>query len=395
VQGGHLLLASSDGGLELLCKRIGEKSSRWAEWPAAGGTGVMMRAWLDLDAVRAAMPHAQALAERLPGAGRFLFGPLTAGIDTGHRLCAWLGGEGHDVLLLHAEVDGGSKGSPFADLLARGGAARSLPAPPPGTGAVLSLDRSLHALLGAPQRFLPEESQAQIRGFLSVADQLDGRTSFVDDLVGGLEEPVHAYLRMPESPPGNTELPLLLPELGFVARVRDGKVAEVLERTMQVLLLIADAERAQRNQFPFVGREVREPGIRGLCAEPLPWRGPGAMPAEAAIAPTLLFAEGHAVLASTREMAMALVAALRAGAPATVAGDRLVLRLPRWRDWLERNRGPFEVARMFEEGETAAESRRFFAALAAVLAAFDQLEIRASPGPERTAVELELRRSRQ
>jgi hypothetical protein len=49
---------------------------------------------------------------------------------------------------------------------------------------------------------------------------------------------------------------------------------------------------------------------------------------------------------------------------------------------------------MFDEGETAAGSRRFFGALAAVLAAFERLELRAEPGAERTAVELELRRAR-
>jgi hypothetical protein len=296
--------------------------------------------------------------------------------------------------MLRVEVDGGCKDSPFQGLLARGGGVRPLPAAPPGTGAMLSLDRSLHALLRAPERFLPEAGQAAIRGFLSIADQLDGRTSFVDDLVGALAEPVHAYLRLPEDTPTLAELPLQLPELGFVAPVRDGKVEPILQRTMQVLLVIADTERAQRNQFPFVGHDVREPGIRGFSAEPVPWRGPGAMPIEAAIAPTLLFAEGHAVLGSTPSMALALVAALRSGAKTMVAGDRLELRPGRWRDWLLRNRGPLEVARMFDEGETAAESRRFFGALGAVLAAFDRLELRAEPGTERTALELELRRAR-
>src|SRR5262249_2032197 len=156
-------------------------------------------------------------------------------------------------------------------------------------GMLWSLDRSLHALLAAPERYLPEAGQQAIRGFLSIADQLDGRTSFVDDLVGALEEPVHAYLRMPEPGPAIAELPLQLPDLGFVARVKDSKAEPIIDRTLQILLLISNAERAQRNQFPFVGREVREAGCRGLCAEPLPWRGPGAMPAEAAISPTLLF----------------------------------------------------------------------------------------------------------
>jgi uncharacterized protein YjiS (DUF1127 family) len=159
------------------------------------------------------------------------------------------------------------------------------------------------------------------------------------------------------------------------------------------LSLIVNAERAQQNRFPFIVRDLRPDGLSGLWAEPAQWRGPGLPPPECALSPTLLFGAGHAVLASTRRMATDLLAALRPGAARTMAGDLLSVTGAPVAEWLQRNRAVLALGRMFDEGETDTEARRFLVAAQAVAAALARLELRVRYGPGRTVLELELRRA--
>lgn len=393
LEGHHLLLADSAAGVQLLADRLA-LPGRWAADPGGIAPDALAGLWLDLDALRAAAPpDRRRVVDRMDAGGRFLLGPAAAAIDASRRVTVTVHAGASIRLRVHS--DGGADGSPLAALLARGGSERTLPAPPPGTGVVLSLDRSLGALLAAPARFLPEAGVAGVDAFLSIADQLDGRTSFVDDLLGGLVEPFHVYLRMPTNAPAAGDLPLLLPEFAAVAGVADGRVLPILDRMAQLFTLIVNAERAQQNRFPFVTRRLRREGCSGLVAEPVEWRGPGAPPAEAAISPTLLFTDGHVILASTQAMALALQEQIRAGATVAARGDLLALSGAPAAEWIRRNRAVLAMARVLDEGEGENVSRRFVAAAAALAAAVQRLELRLQVDGGHAILELELWRAQR
>ncbi len=390
-EGELLLLANEPAALAHLAATEGR--GRWAAWPDrdCGGTAALMRLWADLDGLRRLGP-ARPLAERLPAGAAFLFGPATAGLDAGTRAAAWLAAD--DGLRLRLEVDGGCGQAGSRALLATDSAERPVPAPPPGTALLVSLDRSLRVLLDRPEAFLPEAGVAGVRGFLTIADQLDGRTSFVDDLLGGLQEPFHGYLRMPPAAPAADALLFLLPDLGVVAKVKDASVRPIVERMVQLLVVITNAERATQNRFPFVGRALRADEGEGIVVEPVEWRGPGAPPPEAAISPTVLFAEDHLILASTRSFALALRESLRSAPPLLLRGDVLRMEGAPIAGWLRHNRTIVELGRMFDEGETDREAARFAGAAEALAAALEHLTLRLEPGADRTTLELTARRAR-
>lgn len=368
--------------------------SRWATWPDASPPAPgQVRAYADLDGLRAVWPQLRDFGvERLDGGGRFVLTPIAAAIANASHLQTTLsfaaGG-----LQLELGADGTALGSRWQELLAAHAEPRALPPVPAGTLAWLSLDRSLRQLFEHPERFLAEPGARAVQSFLSVADQLDGaRTSFVRDLVGSLGEPITAMLLPTAAADTDDVPPLLLPGLAFVAPLLRASAQQDLERMASVFLLIANSERARQQRTLFVQRPVRDGEITGTTTRPQPWRGPGAPPIEQALSPTLLFARGHVVLASTFAAADAIARALAAAPSAPQRGDVFAADGGALAEALLQNRAPLALARQLDEGETAATADRFVATLAAALRVWPQWHLQVEPGATATTLRLSLER---
>jgi hypothetical protein len=394
--GEYVVVASREADVQTLAACVGNHTAgRFANWPSRFGEDAAVSGFVDLEGLRSAFGRGQHLGENLDGGGRFLLGALAAALAQARH--ATLALFAQDGLRLCAEIDHSTADTPFGALLQHGTRERTMPSPPPGTLLAMSVDRSLHALFTGLDRFLTPEQKVNAQAFLSIADQVDGRSSFVDDLIGGLAEPIHGYVIEPPSAiPDAAEPPLLLPGFAFVAAMKDkmrGKDVEtMLRRTAQVFTLIVNAERGQRYQRPFQIRSCKEGDWHGLSGELSEWRGPGAPPIEQALSPTLLFAEGHVCLASTREAALAVLGEVAAGRTQTLTGDRIELYGPALARTLARSREVLELARMLDEGESSSESHRFWTVLQAVAAEIACLRLSLVPGQDRTTLELSLRR---
>jgi hypothetical protein len=403
AHGEYVLVASREADVVSLAESVGNATAgRFASWPSRLGEDAAVRAFVDLQGLRSASGRGQHLGQNLDGGGRFLFGALAVALTQAKH--ATLALFTKDGLRLCAEIDRSTANTPFGALAQHGTLVRTMPAPPPGTLLALSVDRSLHALFTGLDRFLTPAQKLEAQAFLSIADQVDGRSSFVDDLIGGLAEPIHAYVvEPPAAIPGVVEPRLLLPGFAFVAAIQDkpmgkdgkapGKDFEtVLRRTAQVFTLIVNAERGQRNQRPFQIRSYTEGEWHGLSGELAEWRGPGAPPIEQALSPTLLFGQGHVCLASTREAALAVLGEVAARRTQQLTGDRIELYGEALARTLARSRQTLELARMLDEGESSSESQRFWSVLQVLAAEIACLRLSLVPGDDRTTLELSLRR---
>jgi hypothetical protein len=399
-----LLLAGSPALRDRLLAQAHAGAGRWAQWPEGEAPKAPLRALVDLAALRAALALPAEPLAKLDGGGRWLFAPLLPALLHAERLVAELDGGPPLRLSLRATLpaDGAAKDGahdpamPWRDLLPKLHGERAILAPPEGTLAVLALDRGVRALLAQPARFLRPAEAANALAFLSVADRLVGaRTSFVGDLLPGLGEPWTLYvLRGAEPDDGSNDgaLPeLLLPSFA-VATTATAAVEPILMRAAQALLLIANTERAQRRQLPYVLRAVRDDGdgVHGLLAALPDWHGAGRPPTAQAVAPSLLFGHGHAVLATSPDAARALLAQAAAGRTTNVRGDAVQLFGAPTAQAIDRDQAPLVLARMLDEGETEAAATRFFQVLAGLLTALDRVELRACAAGGTTALELEL-----
>ena len=259
-----LLVAGSPAMRDRLLSRAQNGAGRWAKWPDADVPKAEFRALVDLAALREVMARsadqqADPLA-RLDGGGRWLLAPLLPALLQGERLCAVLDGGPPLRLALRATLPAASPTGPWRELLPKQHQERIILAPPEGTLAVLALDRSVRALLAQPKHFLRPAEVANAQAFLSVADRLDGaRTSFVADLLGGLGEPWTLYVLRGAEPDDGALPELLLPSFA-IATTATAAVEPILSHTAQTLLLIANTERAQRRQLPYMLRAVHDEG---------------------------------------------------------------------------------------------------------------------------------------
>ncbi|MCA8953112.1 MAG: hypothetical protein KDE27_26610, partial [Planctomycetes bacterium] len=324
--------------------------------------------------------------------------PLLAAVGSARRLelalaVAPAADGAENVVRLTAAVDGSAHGTRWAGLLTAAGDAR-LPSAPPGSVAQIAFGRSVGALLRAPAEYLGSGEQLALQSFLSIADAIDGpQTSFTADLVGGLAEPWVLTVLGPVAGEG-PHSPLVLPRFALSAGIADAEVETVLRRAAQVFAVIANGQRAQQRKLPFVVRNARTAHGRGLVAEPPVWRGPGLPPVEDALTPALLFGAGHAVLASTLDAAEAVLAALAQGRPAPGGGDHIRIDGGAVASALAANRGPLELGRMLDEGDSASEAARFVDIVLAVAAATARLELAIDYGDGATTLRLELERRR-
>ena len=279
---GELLLVSSTAaGLDLLRARAAVPAGRWAGVDfgerLVNGQNRWLRGVVDLAGVRRLLGDGAPQVERLDGGGRFLLAPFV------HALAAapWLrfGLAAGTRLVLDAEAEASVRGTKFGELLATPGEAPSLPPLPDDGLLFVSLDRCVGSLFRNLERLLPPADVLAAQGFLSIADALDGtRSSFVEDLLGGLAEPFGFYVVPCKHELDGASPPLVLPGFALVAPMATAAVEGILFRFAQTFATIVNAERGQRGQSLFVLRTLREERGKGLVAEPTPWRGPGRPP---------------------------------------------------------------------------------------------------------------------
>lgn len=393
-QDAFLLLASNPAALATIAARAPQAAEPW--WQAslaACPEHSLLRAAIDLAALRRFDAQSRGLFATLDGVGRFVLGPLAGAIDRASRARLSLGtGDG---LRLQLHVDATVLGQPLDGLLpAAGGRYASVDV---GADTLLSLclDRSVHRLLAAPARYLPAAAVTEIDSFLSIADGFDGpSTSIVDDLFGRLGEPATLLVLSPAQVPDAERAPLLLPDLAVVVPIADAKVELLVRRVVNLFAVIANAERAQRRQGSVQLRGWRGEHGQGLVAEMPEWRGPGAPPIETSLSPAVLFGNGHMVLASTSAAAERVLAACANGRTLQVTGDRLRLFGPAIAAVLAGSRQALVLARMLDEGEDLTAANRFFAIVDAVLRCLGELRLDVQPDAAGTTVTMEVVRQR-
>jgi hypothetical protein len=396
--GDLLLLATSRAACEQLSERTDGRRGAML-LTGAPAAGDLLHGGVDLVAVR------QWLGDRMPpaasGLPRLALAPFAHALRHGRHLDLRLHAD--RAVELSATVDASFVGTPLGELSVGSAAPAD-----PESGSVLRLvlDRSWRRLLALPERFLDDADVTAVRGFLSIADALDGAaTSFVDDLLGGLVEPIVFEVLAPvpggegvdvaagpEHPPEPARVHL--PGIVLTAPMALPAVEAVLRRMAQALATVATATQMQAGRPGFRLRPVAIDGARGFTAEPPPWRGPGAPPIDATLSPTLLCGRGHAVVASTFAAACTAFARLPTPPAAAAAGDALVLHGDALAAVVQQNRAVLELARVLDEGETPAEAQRFFDVVAAVAAAVRRLDVHVLPTAGSTRLRLRLERVR-
>lgn len=352
-EGDLLLLANTPAGLDRF--QPAQPVGTWtARFPAPLPASAAILAEVDLARLRELQGTAASLPVEGFGTALLLPGLTTAASASGSLRLELHGGE---ELRIEAAVAAPS-GFRARDAIA----CDFLPRPVPVLdGSILlyaSLDRSFHALFGGVHGDGAWSRDPAVAGFLAAADLLDGPNSFVDGLLGRLEEPVH--LMVFETPPASAGEPVfVLPGLALAARMKDVKVAGVLEQMLGFVNIIANAERGQRNQQPFLIERVAEGQVRGLTSVMTDWRGPGLPPLEFAIQPTVLAHGDLLAVATTQDAARKALAVLQ-GPNEPEAGDRVVVRGAALAASLDRNLAPLVLARQLDEGESADAAQRFW-----------------------------------
>lgn len=360
-EGSQLLLASTPAALA--CFDAARPAGAWAT--RLGGTAsTTALALVEFDLARVRELQGAAAAAQAEGFGAALLLPgLVAAGKAANALRVEL--HGGEELRIEASL-AAPQGFGAGAALAHGFRARPVPAVDDRFLLYASLDRSLHAMFGGAD---PAAQDAAVSGFLATADLLDGPNSFVDGLLGRLEEPIH--LMVFETPPASAGEPMfVLPGLALAARMKDAKVAEVMEQVLGFVNIIGNAERGQRNQQPFLIERLVDGEAHGLTSVMTDWRGPGLPPLEAAIQPTVLVQDDVLAVATTQDAARRALAAMR-GPTQQVEGDLLVVRGAPLAASLQRNLAPLVLARQLDEGEQADAARRFWTSAIVLLRELD------------------------
>jgi hypothetical protein len=354
---------------------------------------------VDLAAVRAKDLDRRSYGERLDPGGRLLFGPLTAALDRARAVHVEL-----EVLPRGAELAMTIDGSPLAGdpaqddeaalLLASPRRARSLPPAPAGTLATLALDRSLAAPFVHVRKLFGAAAEAQLLGGLSIADALL-RASFVNELLPCFRGSATLFVVAPaqggEAPAAAAGL--LLPGFALVLPLKDSvRAAELALRGLSTFALAANVERMRQEKLPYAMRVQRDDeGRPGIVFEPSEWHGAAPAPLDATFQPTLLFGATQLVVASTRETALATMAALAGTADeVTVQGDLLSLDPAGLAEYLVLNRELAVLDTVLKRGVPARQARRELDELAQVLRNLQPFDLRLEPVAGSTTLRTEL-----
>lgn len=359
----------------------------------AAGAGV--RLYVDIARLRAGA-DGRGLWSGLDGGGRWVIGPIAAAIDAATRFDAVLTLTGSGLALAGALDASVLAEQPAARLVAGGRDGYAVPPAPDGTLLRLTLDRSLRGLFGGLDALLGEDEAVEALSFLSIADRLV-QASFVDDLLAGLGEPLTAFVV--GAPAGDAQAaPVVdLPAVVVVARLDAPRAEVLLTRMFRALAQISFFERAQQGRLPFQLRQDRgDPERATWYAEPVEWRGLEPAPIEACLTPTLTFAAGHAVIATTREAARRMVEALGRAPLGRAVGDVAELEAKPIADYLARNRRVLALNAVLDDGVGLREAENRLRWIDRVLHAIARASVRIAPDRDRTSlrVEVELEVSR-
>lgn len=360
---------------------------------------------VDLAAVRAKDLDRRSYGERLDPGARLLFGPLAAALDRARAVHVEL-----RVLPRGAELAMTIDGSPLAEdpaqddeaalLLASPRRARTLPPAPAGTLATLALDRSLAAPFVHVRTLFGAAAEAQLLGGLSIADALL-RASFVDELlpcfVGSATLFVVAQAQGGNAvaDEGAAAAGLRLPGFALVLPLEDSaRAAELALRGLSTFALAANVERMRQEKLPYAMRVQRDDeGRPCIVFEPSEWHGAAPAPLDATFQPTLLFGATQLVVASTRETALATMAArvdAADAATATVQGDLLSLDPAGLAEYLTLNRELAVLDTVLKRGVPARQARRELDELAQVLRNLRPFALRLEPAIGSTTLRTEL-----
>lgn len=362
---------------------------------------------VDLAAVRAKDLDRRSYGERLDPGGRLLFGPLAAALDRARAVHVEL-----RVLPRGAELAMTIDGSPLAEdpagddeaalLLASPRRARSLPPAPAGTLATLALDRSLAAPFVHVRKLFGAAAEAQLLGGLSIADALL-RASFVNELLPCFTGSATLFVVAPAqggeaavaaaADDGPAAAGLVLPGFALVLPLQDSaRAAELALRGLSTFALAANVERMRQEKLPYAMRVQRDDeGRPSIVFEPSEWHGAAPAPLDATFQPTLLFGATQLVVASTRETALATMAALAGAADeATVQGDLLGLDPAGLAEYLTLNRELAVLDTVLKRGVPARQARRELDELAQVLRNLRPFALRLEPAVGSTTLRTEL-----
>ena len=383
---------------------VAQRPEQLSVLAAARDSGRTLAARADFARDRPPLPHAglryhvdvarlrgerPPLWQRTRGGQRLLFGPIAQVLDRARCFDGTLRGTAAGVELDGA-LDASPLGAPASLLLQHGGEARTLPPLPSAALGTLSLDRSLLGFLSHLDELLDGAAAAQVRASLSIIDTLLGGASLVGDLLPQVVEPL-TLVALAQEPAADPPPRVRLPGFALVAEQRSDGAHQLLARAARAAFLINTGERLQRGQHPFRLRRDRIGGAVALVIEPDEWRGEGDPPIEYNLAITLVATQRHVVLATTREAAARVVAALAAGAPAVrvsgdlveVAGEQLAQVLAQHEDLLALNA-------VLEEGKTLAEAKSDLQLVEFVLRRLGRIELGVVPEANRTRLRVRL-----
>ena len=207
---------------------------------------------------------------------------------------------------------------------------------------------------------------------------------------GRLTEPLTLMvIARDEEETGWLEMPgIWLPSFVLVAKLDDTRAQGMLERAAGVFAFIINNERAMQRKGPFRLRITRVDGFKLMVARPPDWRGEGKPPLDHALSPTLLFTDGHVILSSTIDGAVAVARGLGSASGRAVSGDYIELDGEEVAAYIDKNIGALTLNKVFEEGLSEAEADEQFANFALFSRVIKQLTIRIRPGKGETSISI-------
>lgn len=398
ISDGVLTVADTPGNLKvaLRFRKSGRAtllaSEEYREHRAAGRPGESIRFYVKLDLVQ--RWTGGKFWKRLPDPAKVLFGPIVKSADLARRVDGRL-----DItdrgLVLRARLDASIEQDRVARLTATGTKTRSVPPFPRDTMACVSLDRDFGELLRNPGDWLGADAKLDVANFLSSVDLLLSGASFMKDFVPNIELPMNFFVTANE-PDQDSEQPLVkFPAFTLVFRIKSKarQVRRILKNALVTITTVSNPNRLAAKLPPLSVRRGSRDGCQYQFVSFGDFEGEGDPPTEQGFSPTLVFAQGYGILASTIDGAMRMVRALKTGERLSMVGDYVALRGKAIAESLRQNLQNLAVSRVLEEGDTLKDARAFISLLAVISESLE-FDARVSPMRGATEVEIHLRRSK-
>ncbi len=332
--------------------------------------GRSVRFYMNVEVLRGKYAKAKSYWGQLDEGSRFLAGPIVRVFDLAKRVDGRL-----DITKTGFQLNGEANADLEQDpkqvgrLTAAGAKGRSIPVPPASALACVSLDRDIGELLHHPDRWLGEDGALGVKKSLSLADQLLGGASLLEDLLPNIDMPMTFFVTG-SKPDEDADLPRIrLPSftLVFALGDEDDVVEKLLNRAMGILVSITNVQRIQSKQTRIDVRTGGRDDYRFKYVRFGDWNASGDPPLEQGLSPTLLFAHGHGILASTIDGAVRMAETLKSGKTMKVMGDYIALRGAPIARVLADNLSVLVIDRVLKEGGTRKDSESFWKAVESVV----------------------------